>query len=64
MARPKKSEENIHSAARREDCVKMGKKYGWELKRVKDNGSDILPKDCIFEGEQVSFTDMWNDNQE
>jgi hypothetical protein len=39
------------------DCEDMGKKYGWELIEVRDNGDKILPKDCVFEGEQTSFED-------
>jgi hypothetical protein len=40
----------------------MGKKYGWELMEIRENGDKILPKDCVFEGEQTSFQDMWHDN--
>jgi len=58
MVKPKKQEdENIHAAVSEEDYKKMGKKYGWELKRIRDNGTPILSKDCVFEGEQTSFED-------
>ena len=58
------SNENIHAAASDEDCDKMGKKYGWKLIEVRDNGDKNLPKDCVFEGEQTSFQDMWHDHQD
>jgi hypothetical protein len=55
---------NIHPAASEEACEKMGKKYGWELIEAKQTERDILPVDCVFEGEQTSFWDFWNDHQE
>jgi hypothetical protein len=48
----KERKENVHAAASDKDCEDMGKKYGWELIEVRDNGDKILPKDCVFEGEQ------------
>ncbi|MBE9125449.1 MULTISPECIES: hypothetical protein [unclassified Coleofasciculus] len=56
--------ENIHAAASEEDCEEMGKKYGWKLMEVRNNGDKTLPKDCVFEGEQNSFQDMWHDHQD
>jgi hypothetical protein len=51
----KERKENVHAAASDKDCEDMGKKYGWELIEVRDNGDKILPKDWVFEGEQTSF---------
>lgn len=59
-----KRKENIHAAVSDEACEEMGKKYGWELIETRNNGDKILPKDCVFEGEQISFQDMWRDNQD
>ncbi len=50
-----KKKENIHAAANAECCEKMAKKYGWNLLEVRDNGGEVLKKDCVFEGEQTSF---------
>ena len=48
---------NAHAAANPKDCVKMGDKYGWKLKRVKPTQNPVLKVECIFEGEQTSFED-------
>jgi hypothetical protein len=57
-------EENRHSAADEEACEQMGKKNGWELKRVEPNDNSILPVDCVFKGKQSSFQDDWHDDQD
>ncbi|HEY9636831.1 MAG TPA: hypothetical protein V6D14_25750 [Coleofasciculaceae cyanobacterium] len=57
MADSKNKKENIHAAASEEDCETMGKNNDWKLIEVRDNGDKILPKDCVFEGEQTSFED-------
>lgn len=53
----KRDIENVHAAASDEYCEEMGKKYGWKLIETRNNGDKILPKDCVFEGEQTSFED-------
>ncbi|HIK30006.1 MAG TPA: hypothetical protein IGS17_19280 [Oscillatoriales cyanobacterium M59_W2019_021] len=62
MSQNGKRQENIHAADSDEACEEMGKKYGWELMEIRENGDKLLPKDCVFEGEQTSFQDMWHDN--
>ncbi len=57
MANSKNKKENVHAAASEEYCEKMGKNNGWKLIEIRDNGDKILPKDCVFEGEQTSFED-------
>lgn len=63
MANPN-GKENKHAAASEEDCEKMGEKYGWKLLRVEETENPILSVDCVFEGEQTSFQDTWDDNQD
>lgn len=58
------SKEIFIQQCQRKLAKKMGKKYGWELIEVKQTERDILPVDCVFEGEQTSFWEMWNDHQE
>jgi hypothetical protein len=40
-----------HAAADEECCHQMAEKYGWKLVDVEPTGNNILPVDCIFEGE-------------
>lgn len=53
-----KGQENIHAAVSDEACEEMGKNHGWKLIETRDNGDNILSKDCVFEGEQTSFEDI------
>jgi hypothetical protein len=58
-------EENRHWALSEEDCKFMEKKYGWKLKKVEQNDDDSdRGVDCVFEGKQTSFWDMWGDHQD
>lgn len=56
--------ENVHSATDPQKCREMESRYGWKLKRIKINKDLPLEVDCIFHGEQTSFQDLWQDNQE
>jgi hypothetical protein len=49
--------ENIHAATDADKCEEMGRRYGWELKRVEPKNNPILEVDCVFFGEQTSFED-------
>jgi len=42
--------ESRHGTAKAEDCLKMAKKYGWELKEIEPIEGEVLKYDCIFEG--------------
>ncbi|HIK52388.1 MAG TPA: hypothetical protein IGS17_15890 [Oscillatoriales cyanobacterium M59_W2019_021] len=45
-------DETIHSAADRESCYKMERKYGWRLKRIDEYpDAPILKVDCVFYGD-------------
>jgi len=58
-------QENRHWASSEEDCKFMEKKYGWKLKKVEQNDDDSdIGVDCVFEGKQTSFWDMWGDHQD
>lgn len=54
-------EQNVHSAVSRGDCIRMGKRNGWQLKDTRETGDPILAVDCIFEGKQTSFEDTTYD---
>lgn len=56
--------ENRHYAASEEDCEKMAKRNGWDLKDVEQTGDPVMSVDCIFYGEQTNFQDQWHDNQD
>lgn len=57
--------ENVdeHWAASRENCQRIGKRLGKELKKVVgpvDNSP--LPFKCVYEGPQTSFSEDANDD--
>ena len=43
----------VHAAASPRLCKEMETRYGWKLLRIRKSkgGNDVLPVDCIFEGE-------------
>ena len=64
MDNPKTSR---HAAATPSDCEKMAKKYRWKLKGVERNGNNLLPVDCIFDGETTfpeSFIEVDEDDHD
>jgi hypothetical protein len=51
-------DESRHGAVNPGECLKMEKKYGWDLKRVEKTKRKILEYDCVFKGE-TEFPDSY-----
>jgi hypothetical protein len=45
------NDESKHGAVSPDDCLKMRKKYGWDLKRIVKTNRKTLEYDCVFKGE-------------
>ncbi|EKQ67372.1 hypothetical protein OsccyDRAFT_3634 [Leptolyngbyaceae cyanobacterium JSC-12] len=43
-------DETRHAAVSEEDCEEMADTYEWDLKRVEQSNTDVLPVDCVFDG--------------
>jgi hypothetical protein len=52
-----------HAAADEECCDEMAEKYGWKLVDVEETGNDVLPVDCVFDGE-TEFPQSYYDTEE
>ncbi|MEO1353414.1 MAG: hypothetical protein AAFW84_32405 [Cyanobacteria bacterium J06635_15] len=44
-------DETIYPAAYEIFCKKMAQRYNWKLKEARRLNRDVLPVDCIFEGD-------------
>lgn len=62
MTSEEREKENRHAVTSSDLCKKIGRKYGWNLKRIERTGVKDLPYECVFEGEQTSFEDTTYDN--
>jgi hypothetical protein len=63
MSEPQSQNKSRHAAADEECCDEMAEKYGWKLVDVEETGNDILPVDCIFEGD-TEFPKSYYDIEE
>lgn len=61
MGKPEESnpaeQENVHAAVSEKDCVRMGKRNNWTLKRTRRVPGPILSVLCFFRGPQTTFED-------
>ena len=55
MPKPRRDKDkNIsrHAATNKDECIKMGRKYGWQLRDIEPiDGDPVFNVDCVFEGE-------------
>ncbi|MEG4213451.1 hypothetical protein [Microcoleus sp. S13_B4] len=61
---PNPKPENVHHVTDPELCEKMGEKYHWRLKEIRVTRNTPPDVACVFDGEQTSFQDMWQDYQD
>ena len=54
------SDETTYPAVRASHCEGMRDRYNWQLKEVRRKNRDIMPVDCVFEGD-VEFPKWFMD---
>ncbi len=65
MVKPRydaEKDESRHGATHPDDCFKMVKNQGWDLKRIEKTKTDLLEFDCVFKG-KTEFPRDYHDTE-